>query len=77
MRYWIYCEPAGEKTTEPCWTILSDKAVLDTYWDYWCERMRQKNLEHLIDRDRCIEDWVTIHWAVEATPQSLLRIIGE
>ena len=27
MRYFMYCEPAGENIGEPVWTIMSEKAL--------------------------------------------------
>lgn len=77
MKYWIYVEPASETSMLPVWTILSEKAILAQYWDYWYDRMRLAGNGAEISEQRCIEDWVTIHWAVEATPESLLRIINE
>ena len=77
MKYWIYVEPASETSMLPVWTILSEKAILAQYWDYWYDRMRLAGHGAEISEQRCIEDWVTVHWAVEATPESLLRIIHE
>lgn len=45
--------------------ILTEDEVLSSYWDYWTTRMREVGREHLISKERCIEDWVTIHWAME------------
>lgn len=77
MKYWIYVEPASETCTLPVWTILSEKAILAHYWIYWCARMHQAGKGNQLDEQQCIQDWVTTHWAVEATPESLLRIINE
>jgi len=77
MKYWIYCEPAGERTSEAAWTILSEKAILDTYWTYWSEKMIALHGDIELSTDQCIQDWITVHWAVEATPDSLLRIIKD
>lgn len=77
MKYWLYAEPAADFSAEPVYTILSDKAILAQYWDYWYDRMRLAGHGAEISEQRCIEDWVTVHWAVEATPEALLRIINE
>lgn len=74
MRYWIYAEPAGH-SNEPIWTILSDKAVLAYYWDYWCERMTKAGKADLINETDCLMDWVTTNWATEVTPQVLEQFI--
>jgi hypothetical protein len=43
--------------------ILTEEEILATYWDYWKARMESIGLNHLITRERCIEDWCVIHWA--------------
>ena len=70
-------EPASETCTLPVWTILSERAILAQYYDYWCNRMRMAGKSDALNKTRCIEDWATTHWAVEATPEALLRIINE
>ena len=75
MKHWIYTEPVSEHSSEPIYNILSDKAILDSYYDYWCGRMTKVGKADLINPQDCILDWVTVHWAVEATPETLLRII--
>lgn len=74
MRYWLYCEPAGDSSV-PVYQILSDKAILATYWDYWCDRMKQAGREHQISENNCVTDWVAVHWAEPATLETLQRII--
>lgn len=70
MRYWMYVEPIKE-SSEPIYTILSDRGILTEYWDYWCERMRSAGKEAEINANDCILDWATIHWAQVVTPQLL------
>lgn len=77
MKYWIYVEPVSEKCSAPVWNVLSEEAILASYYDYWQERMIRANKQDQISEQACIEDWVIIHWATEATPESLLRIINE
>lgn len=77
MKYWIYAEPVTAFSSEPTWTIMSDKAIIASYYDYWSGKMKGAGKEHLINQENCIMDWVTVHWAVEATPESLLRIIKD
>jgi hypothetical protein len=76
MRYWMYVEPVSATSSEPVYQVLSDKAVLDFYWEYWCSRMRAVGREAQISENNCILDWSAIHWAEPATPESLLRIIS-
>lgn len=75
MRYWIYCEPASEVSSVPVYTILSDQAILDSYWEYWCGRMESVGKQAELDRETCIQDWVTIHWAQPADSETLLEIL--
>lgn len=74
MRYWLYVEPAGA-SSEPVFVIMSDKAVLAQYWDYWCMRMRTVGREEEINEEDCILDWAVLHWATEATNEALTNII--
>jgi hypothetical protein len=75
MRYWIYCEPAGENSSEPVYYIYSDRAILDTYWDYWSSTMRAVGCESQISENNCVTDWAAVHWAWPADEESLLQII--
>jgi len=77
MKYWIYAEPVTAFSSEPVWQILSDKAIIASYFDYWSGKMKGAHKEHLITYEDCILDWVATHWAVEATPETLLRIISD
>jgi hypothetical protein len=75
MRYWIYAEPASETSSEAVYQIYSDRAILDTYWDYWSSTMRALGRELQISENHCITDWAAIHWAWPADAESLLQII--
>ena len=72
MRYWIYVEPVSADSSEPVYTIMSDNAVLDSYYNYWIQRMvdANKQVPNSITEtlEQCILDWATVHWAVEVTP---------
>lgn len=76
MRFWVYVEPV-KNSSEPVYVIMEDKAILAEYWDYWCSRMRSVGKEHLINKENCILDWATIHWAQEATVDVLKEIISD
>lgn len=81
MRHWLFAEPAGE-SSEPIWSIYSDDAILAEYWTYWVDKMTRFNISTYrpegtgVSPLRCIDDWVTTHWAVPATPENLLNIIS-
>ena len=80
-KHYIFCEPAG-RSSDPIWLIYSEDAIISEYWESWKKKGIQYNRAHNkpdnegLDPNRCIEDWVVVHWAVEATPENLLRIIG-
>jgi hypothetical protein len=81
MRYWLFVEPVGE-TSEPVWMIYSDDAVLAEYWTAWVTKGMRYNHDNGLPGGtglspiNCIDDWVTIHWAVPATPENLINIIS-
>ena len=72
MRYWIYVEPVSADSSEPVYTIMGDNAILDSYYNYWIQRMLDANAKipnNISDTlEQCILDWATVHWAVEVTP---------
>jgi hypothetical protein len=75
MRYWIYCEPVNETSSEAVYQIYSDRAILDTYWDYWSSTMRALGRESQISENNCITDWAAVYWAWPADHESLQKII--
>lgn len=75
MRYWLYCEPASEMSSEPVWHLWSDVAILATYWPRWCELMKKAGRESQISENNCITDWAATHWALPADEESLRRIV--
>lgn len=76
MRYWIYAEPASSSSSEPVYIILSDKAIIETYFDYWRGKMTLVGKADLVNEEDCILDWATIHWATEVTPEALEQFIS-
>lgn len=81
MNYWLYSEPVGG-SSEAVWLVYSEDAILAHYWEYWLSKMTDHNTILSIPEGtginprRCIDDWVTIHWAVPATAENLLNIIS-
>ena len=58
MRTYTYSDPWGDY-------VLTEDQILTEYWDYWCTQMRKVGKEGMINKERCIEDWITVNWAVE------------
>jgi hypothetical protein len=81
MNHWLVVEPVGE-SSEALWMIYSDDAVLAEYWETWMRQGMAYNTKHGLDEGtginplRCIDDWVTVRWAIPATPESLINIIS-
>ena len=81
MRYWLIAEPVG-CGSEPVWKIYSEEAIIEEYWNYWQQKGVAYNKANGLDRNegitthRCIDDWVVVNWAIRATPETLLKIIG-
>ena len=73
MRYWTFVEmdtnTLGECFTR--WVTMSDKEILDYYWEHWSGQMKrafyEKRLLYLtlddITPENCIEDFRVVHWA--------------
>ena len=72
MRAWDYIEPKPDGTVK---TVRKTEAdILADYWPFWSLRATLHAAkfgipvcEMGIEMERCIEDWVTVHWAVEVT----------
>ena len=45
--------------------ILTEDEIIASYWEYWSGKMKEIGKEAEATRDRCIEDWCVVHWAVE------------
>lgn len=43
----------------------SREQILKSYYTYWNRKMFESGNSHLVSEERCIEDWITIHWAME------------
>jgi len=69
MRYWTYAEPTSETDSTPVYTTVSDKEIVDSYWEWWYSKMCKKYGKDHVDanyaKQDCIDDWVTTHWAWE------------
>jgi len=80
MQHFLITEPIGN-TSQPVWKIYSEEAIIAEYWETWQRQGEAYNRAHGLSKytgittTRCIEDWIVINWAVEATPNELLKII--
>ena len=63
MKTYVYSEP-GENIPIVDFYYTEDE-IIERYWDYWCSQMRRVGKEDMISRERCIEDWITVNWAME------------
>lgn len=76
MRYWtivlIDTNSLGEYY--PKWETLSDREILDEYWECWSGQMKRAFYDkrlmtgesdglELITPEKCIEHWCTVHLA--------------
>jgi len=43
----------------------STDQILKLYYTYWSKKMIESGNSHLVSEERCIEDWITIHWGQE------------
>jgi len=39
--------------------------IIASYYTYWSTKMIQAGKGDDISRERCIEDWIVVHWAAE------------
>ena len=62
-KYWTIAFPGefGQSVVET-WT---EDQIMEAYYPYWKSRMIEADQHSLITKERCLEDWITVHWAVE------------
>ncbi len=63
MKYWTIVFPGefGQHVQET-WT--EDQIIL-SYYTYWSTKMIQNVKDPDLSRERCIDDWIVVHWACE------------
>jgi hypothetical protein len=44
---------------------FSEEQIIESYFEYWSGKMKEVGKEDMISKERCIEDWIVVHWAVE------------
>lgn len=73
MKWFMHADPAKDK--EPIYSLYSEKAILESYWDHWQTKVMIKNIlakrpqMENVTHEECIKDWVTIYWAQEIPEQ--------
>ena len=75
MKYWSYSEPHYDASGKLFNVVVtkSEDEILDEYYEYWVSRMKRVNKEDLISKDNCINDWVVVHWAWNASLEEDLK----
>ena len=62
MKYWTIVFPGEyDQHVQETW---SEDQIIKSYYRHWSILMLQKSQSDL-SIERCIEDWVVVHWAVE------------
>ena len=76
MKYYAYNEPVDADCKENMVVVLSEKEILDQYYSYWMERVARSRYPPLgaydLSFEKCIEEWVIVHWAWETGPNGFL-----
>lgn len=64
MKYWTIAFPGefGQHVVE----TWSEDQIIKSYYTYWATKMIKNHSNgDVISREQCIEDWCTVHWAIE------------
>lgn len=79
MKYYQYDEPDNQDQNSII--VKSEDEIIQEYWGYWSAKMKLAlvnpqsffyNKSDLMNKERCIYDWVTVNWAWEIKPKTLL-----
>ena len=64
MKYWtIVFEGECGQHVQETW---SEKQIMKSSWyRNWILKMVQNNMDRLMTEQNAINDWVTVHWAIE------------
>jgi hypothetical protein len=63
-RRWSYVEPTDDGVT-PVEVTMTEKEILDIYWEYWSVKMREVGKEDQISEKACVDDWIVVNWAYQ------------
>ena len=81
MKYYVYCEPVSDTSSEPIYCMLSEQGILSLYWTKWSLKVQNNNqrrglpIDQGVTHENCIHDWCVEYGAVEATPEVLQRMM--
>ena len=62
MKYWTIAYPGeyGQHVVE----TFNEEQIIDSYFKHWSHRMVDAGKGEEISKERCIDDWIVVHWAV-------------
>lgn len=64
MRYFKYYEP--DENDNDVQIIMSEDEIISSYYPFWKEQAIRKHGENIdLSFDRCLEEWICVHWAKE------------
>ena len=68
MKKWSISFPGqyGQDVVET-WT---EDQIIKSYYRYWAIKMVESGHGDELSREKCIEDWCTVHWAWKAEENS-------
>lgn len=61
-RRWVYIEQTGDPNVVRK-VVVTEREILRDYYPYWQDQMIRQFREDEIDPEKCIQDWITVHWA--------------
>ena len=70
MKWWRWLEPGPDE--EPMELEASEDEIIKNYFPHWCDQMRAVGKGDLINHAACIEDFVVVNWAWDATDKPRL-----
>lgn len=63
VKYYSFVEPTDNEM-HPSVVVMSEKEILEEYFDFWATQMRRVGKEAEISEEKCIDDWCVVHWAI-------------
>ncbi len=68
MKQFVYCDLDGDH-------YITEAQIIEQYFLYWSTMMERVGKQNLISYERCVEDFCTIHWAMEVSKSKLASAI--
>lgn len=67
MKHYTYAEPTSCTDNSPVFITVSEKEILEYYWEYWLNCMISRGYDVSdYTKEDCILDWRSVHWAWES-----------